>query len=86
VQHLSRHIAAGPAGEKYIGGTKFRRLSGTAIGTYFPKPLSFSLSKVAEIKGVQTGPGAIAFTRIPLSANAPERLLVKATMAPFVLA
>ena len=44
----------------------------------------FFRRKEDTINGVQIGPGATAFTRIPLSARDRDRDLVKATMAPLV--
>lgn len=43
-----------------------------------------SVDMVEGIRGVQTGPGATAFTRIPLATNWLERPRVKETMAPLV--
>lgn len=43
-----------------------------------------SVDMVEGIRGVQTGPGATAFTRMPLATNWLERPRVKETMAPLV--
>src|ERR1051326_2713859 len=53
-------------------------------GTSAPNFSTFSGGNVDGIRGVQTGPGATAFTRIPFSAsdNASDR--VNATIAPLV--
>jgi hypothetical protein len=49
-----------------------------------PNSATFLASKLAGISGVQIGPGATALTRMPFFASVPERLRVKATMAPLV--
>ena len=48
-----------------------------------PKCLhTISFGKDATTKGVQTGPGAMQFTRMPLEMRCDDRPLVKVTMAP----
>jgi hypothetical protein len=49
-----------------------------------PNFFTCSSSSVAGMSGVQTGPGATQFTRIPLSATLCARALVKVWMAPLV--
>ena len=51
-----------------------------------PKFFTFSSGKVAGISGVQIGPGATLFTRIPRSPSIPARLAAKFAIAAFVAA
>ena len=51
-----------------------------------PKFFTASSGIVEGMRGVQMGPGATAFTRMPLSANIWARPPVKFWMAPFVVA
>ena len=44
--------------------------------------LTILLGKEATTRGVQTGPGAIAFTRMPLSMRCADSPLVNVTIAP----
>jgi hypothetical protein len=46
--------------------------------------VTLSTGIVAGMRGVQIGPGATAFTRIPRSASSCDRFLVKLTMAALV--
>lgn len=43
---------------------------------------TISFGKDATTKGVQTGPGAMQFTRMPLEMRCDDKPLVKVTMAP----
>jgi hypothetical protein len=54
------------------------------MGVFFPNSSSFSPSKVAGISGVQIGPGATPFTRMPRSTSARDSERVNATIAPLV--
>ena len=48
-------------------------------------PKVFMLSGLSlGLRGVQTGPGATALTRMPSGASRPDRLRVKAWMPPLV--
>src|SRR5215217_7744182 len=59
---------------------------GRPIGTCWPKLSTFSSGMVAGISGVQIGPGATLFARMPLSAYICARLAVKFAIAAFVMA
>lgn len=54
------------------------------IGIPTPNPSMSSVSLDAGWRAVMTGPGATAFTRMPLGANCFERERVKDMIAPFV--
>src|SRR5213082_527510 len=59
---------------------------GRFIGTCLPKFATASCGIVAGMSGVQIGPGATAFARIPFSASICARPAVKFWIAPFVVA
>jgi hypothetical protein len=50
----------------------------------FPKLITFSRGMVEGISGVQIGPGATAFTRMPFSPSFWASPAVKFDTAPFV--
>ena len=54
------------------------------IGVSEPNSATFFPEKLAGIKGVQMGPGATPFTRMPRCTTWRARERVKATIAPFV--
>jgi hypothetical protein len=55
-------------------------------GTSLPKLATSFALKLAGINGVQIGPGATPFTRIPFSASADDSERVKDTIAPLLAA
>ena len=55
------------------------------MGESAPRVGILSFSQQAGCKGVQKNPGAIALTRIFLSAKLVAKLLVKPTMAPLLV-
>jgi hypothetical protein len=55
-------------------------------GVSCPNVFTFSGGIVDGMSGVHTGPGATAFTRIPLSASPCASPCVKFLIAPFVAA
>lgn len=72
---VTRHLRGG---EEDIGRRNLLRLGRTfhwRIGAEFLDVLRLL---VRRIKGVQTGPGATAFTRMPLGTSCPDRARVKA--------
>src|SRR3954469_19154075 len=56
------------------------------MGTCLPKLSTFSSGMVEGISGVQIGPGATLFARMPLSAYICARLAVKLAMPALVMA
>lgn len=54
------------------------------VGTSEPNLATSSAGSVAGVNGVQIGPGATAFTRIPFSTRACDNERAKLTMAPLV--
>ena len=56
------------------------------MGVVFPNVFTSSSGIDIGISGVQTGPGATALTRIPLSASNCAKPPVKFWIAPFVVA
>jgi hypothetical protein len=67
--------------KKYEQGANSTGWAGRPNALFFPKFFTFSLGMVDGMSGVHTGPGATAFTRMPLGTTIFERALVKLTMA-----
>jgi hypothetical protein len=70
---------------KTYNGESFSGCAGRFIGTSAPNCATSFAGESAGLSGVHTGPGAIAFTRIPLSSRLSESDRVKAWMPPFVI-
>jgi hypothetical protein len=77
------YAASSLARNKYAGATSIG-CPALFIGESDPNVDTLFALKLDTINGVHIGPGATAFTLIPLSTRLAERLLVKDTIAPFV--
>ena len=82
----ARHEAALPGGEQHVGRRQFRGLAGAAQRR--PRAELRDLSGLFTIGwiGVQTGPGATQFTRMPCGASRFDRPMVRLAIAPLVAA
>src|ERR1700712_3684331 len=69
----------------YAGASSFG-CPGRCIGTCLPNFSTFSGGIVDGIRGVQIGPGATLFTRIPFGPSKCARLAVKFAIAALVAA
>ena len=78
------HVASQIRGEEDVGARQLCWLPGRPMRVFSPNLAAFSAGIVEGIRGVQIGPGATAFTRIPFSASISARPAVKFKIAPFV--
>ena len=72
--------------QQHVAWRDFRRLAGPTERHLRAERRDLAGENDAGIRGVQIGPGATAFTRMPRAASACDRERVNATMAPFVAA
>jgi hypothetical protein len=79
-------ITAFVRSQQYVHRCEFGGLARLAKGCVSPKFATFSSGMVAGISGVQIGPGATLFTRIPFSPNSCAKLAEKFAMAALVAA
>ena len=79
-------ITAFVGGQQYVHRRKVGGLARSARGVSSPKLATFSSGMVAGISGVQIGPGATLFTRMPFSPNSWTRLADKLAIAVLVAA
>ncbi len=77
--------ASSEAKNKKAGAISFG-IAALSIGLSLPNVAIFSGSKEDTIRGVQTGPGATAFTLIPFFTKLADKLLVNETIAPLLAA
>src|SRR3546814_1090445 len=77
-------LASSHARKRKLGATSLG-WPGRPIGVLSPKCSTFSGDAPPKgLSGVQMGPGATPFTRMPLSTRFSDRERVKAVMAPLV--
>lgn len=85
-QHRARDVAgARRCSEEDIGGGEFLRLCGAPHGAGFVESRTRLAGWPEGFSGVQTEPGATAFTRVPRDTMLWANALVNAWMPPFVI-
>ena len=84
VQRLPRNIRGVIAREKNHAAATSSGCPGRFIGVSLPNISTFSAGYDAGISGVQIGPGATAFTRMPRPTIEFESARVNETIAPLV--
>ena len=83
----ARHVGGVVARQIHVGPREFGRLSGAAERSVLAErrePLG--VPSVAGMSGVQIGPGATAFTRMPFGPSSSASAFENATCAAFVIA
>ena len=85
-EHLCGDVAGLLGGEEDVGRRDLRRLPSASQRCALAMACAFSVGMVAGISGVQIGPGATAFTRMPFFRQLLREALVKLWMAALVVA